>query len=337
MLYVLEGSVRKAANRIRVTAQLVEAETGKHVWAERYDRDLTDIFALQDEITEAVTIAIAPVIADAERQRAMRKPPGSLDAWAAYQRGLWHFGKFNADDNLAAQKFFQQAIDLDPNFAGGYCGLAWALRHAVQVQRHATLGVLGRDMAENLNAAEALARRAVALDGNDAEARARLGQILMARGVYHDALAEIERALTISPNLASAHGVLGAVLMWSGRPKEGRVALEHSTRLDPRQPNLALQLSQVAISYYLSGEYDAAVDAGRRAIRAYPDFPQTYRWHAAALGQLGWTAEAREALQNAITIAPALFEMHVHARPQFIRPEDHVHWLEGLRKAGWDG
>ncbi len=223
--YVLEGSVRRAANRIRVTAQLVEAETGKHVWADRYDRDLTDIFALQDEITEAVTIAIAPVIADAERQRAMRKPPGSLDAWAAYQRGLWHFGKFSADDNLAAQKFFQQAIDLDPNFAGGYSGLAWALRHEVQVQRHATLGVLGRDMAKNLTAAEALARRAVALDGNDAEARARLGQILMARGVYQDALAEIERALTISPNLASAHGVLGAVLMWSGRPKEGRVAL----------------------------------------------------------------------------------------------------------------
>jgi adenylate cyclase len=126
--YVLEGSVRRAADRIRVTAQLVEAETNNHIWAERYDRNLADIFALQDEITEAVTIAIAPVIADAERQRAMRKPPGSLDAWAAYQRGLWHFGKFSADDNLAAQKFFQQAIDLDPNFAGGYSGLAWARR-----------------------------------------------------------------------------------------------------------------------------------------------------------------------------------------------------------------
>jgi adenylate cyclase len=335
--YVLEGSVRKAGIRIRVTAQLVEAETGKHVWAERYDRDLADIFALQDEITEAVTIAIAPVIADAERQRAMRRPPSSLDAWAAYQRGLWHFGKFSADDNLAAQKFFQQAIDLDPNFAGGYSGLAWARRHAVQVQRHATLGVLGRDMAENLIAAEELARRAVALDGNDAEARTRLGQILMARGVYQDALDEIERALAISPNLASAHGVLGAVLMWSGRPKEGRVALEHSIRLDPRQPNLALQLSQVAISFYLCGEYDAAVEAGRRAIRAYPDFPQTYRWHAAALGQLGRTPEAAEALQKAITVAPALFEMHVHERAQFMRPEDHAHWLEGLHKAGWEG
>jgi adenylate cyclase len=124
--YVLEGSLRKSGNRIRITAQLVEAETGKHIWAERYDRDLADIFAVQDDITEAVTIAVAPAIDEAERQRAIRKLPGSLDAWAAYQRGLWHFSKFTADDNAVAQKFFQQAIDLDPTFAGGYWGLASA-------------------------------------------------------------------------------------------------------------------------------------------------------------------------------------------------------------------
>src|SRR5215475_12684625 len=121
---VLEGSVRKSGNRIRVTAQLVEAETGKHVWAERYDRDLADIFALQDEITEAVTIAIAPAIDDAEQQRAMRKPPGSLDAWAAYQRGLWQVSKFTVEDNSLAEQFFRHAIDLDPTFSGAYGGLA---------------------------------------------------------------------------------------------------------------------------------------------------------------------------------------------------------------------
>jgi adenylate cyclase len=104
--YVLEGGLRKAGNRIRVTAQLVEAETGKHVWAERYDRALADIFALQDEITEAVTIAIAPAIAQAEQRRAMRKPPESLDAWAAYQRGLWYSSKATGEDNALAQRFF---------------------------------------------------------------------------------------------------------------------------------------------------------------------------------------------------------------------------------------
>src|ERR1700726_649373 len=124
--YVLEGSVRKAGNRIRVTAQLIEAETGNHVWAERYDRDLADIFAVQDEIATAVTTAIAPAVADAEQRRAMRKTPESLDAWAAYQGRLWHLGKKVAADNALAQKFFQQAIALGPNFGGGYRGLAYS-------------------------------------------------------------------------------------------------------------------------------------------------------------------------------------------------------------------
>jgi len=129
--YALEGSVRKAGNRIRVTAQLVEAETGNHIWAERYDRDLADIFAVQDEITEAVTIAVAPAIGDAELRRAIRKPPESLDAWAAYQRGWWHFFKVTPEDNILAQQFFQQAIDIDATFAGGYRGLAAACTQTV--------------------------------------------------------------------------------------------------------------------------------------------------------------------------------------------------------------
>src|SRR5882672_461347 len=122
--YVLEGSLRKSGNRIRVTAQLVEAETGNHVWAERYDRDLADIFALQDEISEAVTTAIAPAIAQAERQRAMRRPPESLDAWAAYQRGLWHLSKVTVEDFTIALKLFETGTHLDPGFAGCYSGLA---------------------------------------------------------------------------------------------------------------------------------------------------------------------------------------------------------------------
>ena len=202
--YVLEGSVRKAGDRIRVAAQLVEAETGIHDWAERYDRDLTDIFALQDEITQAVTIAVAPAIAGAEQRRAMRRPPESLDAWAAYQRGLWHFSKGTMDDNALAQKFFQQAIDLDPSFAGSFTGLTYAHWRAA--------GVFGtQNLAEAEDLAEGLVRRAVALDANDAEARTCFGNQLMRRGDYAGALAEIERALAMSPNLADAHGALGSV------------------------------------------------------------------------------------------------------------------------------
>jgi hypothetical protein len=123
---------------------------------------------MQDEISDAVTIAVVPAIADAELRRAMRKPPGSLDARAAYQRGLWHFSKFTADDNTVAQKFFQQAIDLDRNFAGGYWGLTWAQIGEASIFRR-------RNVAETLRSVEALARRAVALDGSDAEARSSLG------------------------------------------------------------------------------------------------------------------------------------------------------------------
>src|SRR5271167_2534301 len=215
--YVLEGSLRKSSNRIRVTAQLVEAETGKHVWAERYDRDLADIFALQDEITEAVTIAIAPAIADAEQRRALRKPPGSLDAWAAYQRGLWHLSKFTSDDTALGEKFFRQAIDLDPTFSGGYGRLAAAQGRAVDFQT--------RDLPETLSLEEGLARQAVALDGADAEARSHLANALYRRGDYEGGLAEAERALAISPNLAVAHSVLGKTLLFSGRPEKGIAAL----------------------------------------------------------------------------------------------------------------
>jgi adenylate cyclase len=196
--YVLEGSLRKFGNRIRATAQLVEAETGKHVWAERYDHELADIFALQDEITEAVTIAVAPAIDRIEQQRAMRKPPGSLDAWAAYQRGQWHFNKVSAEDNALARKFFQQAVDLDPSFAGGYKGLCAVESNEPDYQ--------GRGLSEGLRSAEALARRAVALDGADAEARSLLSTALRGRGDYEGGLERVNRpsACAISKTVTPA-------------------------------------------------------------------------------------------------------------------------------------
>jgi adenylate cyclase len=194
--YVVEGSLRKSANRIRVTAQLVEAETGNHVWAERYDRELADFFSVQDEITEKVTIAVAPAIADAELHRAMRKPPGSLDAWAAYQRGLWHLDKATPDDNILAERLFQRAIELDGNLADGYCGLAVAqLRAIAYFQTRAPVDIQ--------SSAEPLARQAVALDGNNAVARAWLSYALYMRGDAEGAVAEADRALELSPNLGN--------------------------------------------------------------------------------------------------------------------------------------
>jgi len=326
--YVLEGSLRKSGNRIRVTAQCVEAETGKHVWAERYDRELADIFAVQDEITEAATIAIAPAIADAERQRAMRRPPANLDAWAAYQRGLWHLGQANKDDNVLSQQFFRQAIDLDPNFAGGYSGLSTA--YILAVTQFQT-----RPIAELQELAAPLARRAVALDNTDADARACLAVVLLTRGDFGAVQIEADRALAASPNLAHAHGVRGVGLMLAGEREEGIRSLLNCTRLDPLDPLVSLRLSQIALGHYFSRDYEAAVEVAKRIIQSYPDFPTSYRTLAAALAQVGRLDEAKDTLAKALALAPLSFDMYVRGRPPWIRGEDHAHMLEGLRKAGW--
>jgi adenylate cyclase len=322
--YVLEGSLRKAGNRIRVTAQLVEAETGKHVWAERYDRDLADIFAVQDEITEAVTIAVAPAIADAELHRALRKPPESLDAWAAYQRGLWHLGKATAHDYELAEKFFRQTIDLDRNFPDGYCGLATAAIRAAGTFRRGSL-------AEAQSSAERLAHFAIALDGNNAFAHSCLSFALFGCGDHRGAWAEADLAVVLSPNLAAGYFQRGTALIYSGRPQEGLSDLRKSLRLEPRGSNLATSLHHVAIGLYFSRAYDEAVDAAENAVRSFPEYPPSHRWLAAALGQLGSVEAAKKALGKAMAISPAPF---VRPRAPWYRPEDHAHFLEGLRKAG---
>jgi adenylate cyclase len=325
--YILEGSLRKAGNRIRVTAQLVEADTGSHVWAERYDRDLADIFAVQDEITEAVTIAVAPAIAEAERHRAMRKPPESLDAWAAYQRGTWHLGKATPEDTRLAHQFFQQAIDLDPSFAGGYIGLASAISAAATAFGTAVL-------AQTQSSEETLARRAIAIDPGNAEAYVCLSVALRNRADLEGALAEAERALALCPNAASAYGRKGQALVFSGHPRDGIAALEMALRLDPRSPTMWRELQYLTIGHYLCREYEAAAETARRVVRLYPDFPLPFRWLAAALGQLEREDEARQALEKATTVAPGGF---VSRRMPWMRLEDHAHMVEGLRKAGWTG
>jgi adenylate cyclase len=328
--YVLEGSVRKADRRIRVTAQLVETDAGAHLWADRYDANITDVFTVQDEITRAVTTAIAPAIADAERQRALRRPPGAHDAWNAFQRGLWHMSKATREDNRLAQQCFAKAIALDANFSGGHHALALA-----QMQESGLFATLG--VAEARVSITDLARRAVAIDEGDAEAHACLSWALNFNGDYEGALSEARRALLISPNLASAHRAMGTTLIFSGQPGAGRAALEVSIRLDPRDPLLAWHLNRMAIAHYLEGDYDGAIDAAQRVIRSYPEFPLIYRWLAAALGQASRTEEARQALDKAIAIGGGTFDMYVRRRVPWHRPEDYEHMLAGLRKAGWQG
>ena len=328
--YVLEGSVRRAGERVRVTAQLIDAATGDHVWAERYDRDLADVFAVQDEITGAVTHAIAPAIAQAERRRALRTPSENLDAWESYQRGLWHLAKGNKDDVMQAREFFRRATERDPMFAAAHAMLAHTHVHAIVFDDP-------NSMLRELATAEVHARRAIDLDADESSALAVLAWAAMCRASYAEALALIERALAANPNDVSAYLAKGRALIFSGQPDAGKEPLLTALRLSPRDPLIAGVLMQLSSSYYLNGQYAEAADMAYRTVRDHPEFPLTYRWLAAALGQLGRTEEAGEALRQALTISRASFGYHVHNRPPWYRSEDHEHMLEGLRKAGWQG
>jgi adenylate cyclase len=209
----VEGSVRRAAGRIRVNAQLIDAETGSHIWAERYDRVLEDVFAVQDEITEALTTAINPAIAEAELRRALRKAPESLGAWEAYQRGLWHASKATATDIERALDFFSISTKLDTTFASPHAMLAyfygWGFAHS---------GI--RPMREITKVAGEHARRAVQLDANDPTALAALSWLSMCDGDIDGALERVGGAILAAPSDAVAWIAKARVLQFSGRAKE---------------------------------------------------------------------------------------------------------------------
>jgi len=206
-------------------------------------------------------------------------------------------------------------------FAGGYIGLSAVLSRSK--------GTQARE--------EALAREAVARDGGNAEARARLALALLARGDHEGARGEAAQALTLCPNLAAAHGALGVILAYSGEPHAGLTALQACLRLDPRGPSLVNRLNQVALAHYFCADYAAAAEMAERAIRAFPDFPSPHRWLAAALGKLGRRDQARAALNAAQRLSPAEFEFQVLNRPPWFRPQEHEHMRAGLRAAGWTG
>jgi adenylate cyclase len=328
--YVLEGSVRRGGQRVRVTAQLIDAETGNHVWAERYDRNLTDVFAVQDEITLAVTRAIGPAVADAEQRRALRKPSESLGAWEAYQRGLWHLSQMRPEDATHARSYFNRALELDPTLAAAHTGLS-----RLYITESGLFA--RRPLEESLQLAAKEARKAVEIDPTDAEALADHAFTIGMAGDFDRGFEFVERAHSISPNCVRAYRVKGWLLVNSGKPTEGREAFLFAIRIDPRSSLDVTVRSHIVDTYYKERDYEHAVVAARRLVADRPDHPWTYRWLAAALGQLGRSDEARAALDKAIAIAPDVFRFFVERRLPWTRQVDYDHMLEGLRKAGWQG
>ncbi len=330
--YVLEGSVRKAGDRVRVTAQLIDALSGGHLWAERFDRDLADIFSVQDEITVRVSGAILPAVERSERERAARKPPHSLDAWESYHRGMWHFANVEAAENEKARSFFQRAIELDPRFAPAEAALALTYLNEI---------TLFRPLLREVNIPRALdhAGSAIKIDAMDATAHAVFARGLWMSGRHAESLAEADLAVSLDPNSAAAHGARGGARLWGGRPREALEPLQTAMRLSPFDPLVPLWLHFTARAHYWAQDYVSSVAAARQLRHSFPNFRQPYNTLIAALGQTGQINEAHEVMAEGLERFGEGFRRYMSLpldELRELRPEDREHLIEGFRKAGVD-
>jgi len=325
--YLVEGSVRKIGKHIRVTAQLIETEGGRHVWAERYDRDVQDMFAMQDEITAAIAARIEPEIGTAERVRSERKPPHVLHAWDFFRLGTRHFYKSTIEDNREAQRLFRRAIELDGGLAQAYAFLGYAL----------VLSMVYFDIEpsdERLNEAVTVARKGVELDEQDALVRFMYGRALLAQKAYGDALAELESAVELNPNLAVVYCGLGDSLAYEGRFSEAIPYFEKAINLSPYDPQRWAFYSYRALAHLLARQFELAAEWAQKATR----IPNSHYWpfahRVAALGHLQ-RPEAQAALVELLQLQPD-FSCRL-ARKRLFYIKDPVHldiYVEGLRKAG---
>jgi len=326
--YVLEGSVRKAADRVRISAQLIEGTTGKHLWAERYDRDLEDVFAVQDEITQTVVGTIEPELAKAERERAKAKKPENVDSWDLYQRGMYLVQKRTKENLDEAQPLFERAIESNPNFGAAFSGLA--LIYIFLVARSWT-----DYPEEHREKALLAARRAVELDEEDALAHAVLGIVHVGRLEPDVAILELRAAIDLNPSSAFAHLWLGtSLLMGFGKAEEAIIHFDLALRLSPHDPDLGRTIGRTARAHLLLGNYEQAVDYAQKALR-YP--VASYRTNAilvSALAQLGRDEEVKRARAELLKRRPDFTCSLLKESVTWSSHELTVRAIEGLRKAG---
>jgi len=324
--YVLLGSVRRAGDCVRVGAQLTEGATGNNIWARSYDRALSDIFAVQDEITHTIVGAIEPELSRVERDRATVQTR-DFDAWSIFQRGMSRLYRYTREDLAEARKLLRQAIAVDPSLGPAYSGIAEAYYYE-------TVYGFAESAQANRDKAIEPARQAVALDREDAAAHCTLGRILYLRREYAAAISELRTALEINPSLALAHYGLGAAYVFSGRPAEAFDHLNAAIRFSPYDPNMGSFLVRIAEAKYLTGDDEGAVSFALKAINQ-PHFQWSrYSILIAALGQLGHIDEAQRYLQEITRVRPDFSIAFVHAMHPFSADMGIDRYFEGLRKAG---
>jgi len=327
--YVLEGSVRKAANRVRITGQLVDTATGAHLWADRFDGGLDDIFDLQDQVTESVVGAIAPAVEKAEIERAKRKPTESLDAYALYLRGLARFYQYGSRQaNDEALRLFNSAIELDPDFAAAYGRAAVCY---VWAKSEGWISVTAKEIAEVTR----LAQRAVELGKDDAVALAAAGWALVYVVRDLGAAGLIDRALVLNSNLAEAWFYGGWVKTFLGEPEAGIERFARAMRLSPLDPRVPAMRSGTAFAHFLLGRYDEAASWAAMALQDRPDYLHGLRIQAASNAMAGRLDEAHQAVARLRQLNPALRVSDLKdVLSHYLRAEDLSRYEEGLRQAG---
>ncbi|TGT65365.1 MULTISPECIES: adenylate/guanylate cyclase domain-containing protein [unclassified Mesorhizobium] len=324
--YVLEGSVRKAGERLRVTGQLIDAASGNHIWAERYDRPASDIFAVQDEITHSVVAAIEPQIYAAERLRLQSKAPESLDAWGCVVRAMPYIWTWVIQDEDTGISLLKRAIELDPHYARARSLLAWAF---------ATRVISGNlEFEPGISSALALAQGAIDLDPDDAWAHFAAGYISAFSRRFGPAVEELNEALQRNPNFAFVHIILGVAYGYAGLAEDGLRQLEIARRLSPLDQTQAANLSVEGLCHLVAGHYPEAVRAERRAVQIRPNFGTAWRTLTAAAGLAGDLEIARQGLVECKRLQPNLSIDWVEKYHPLIRAEDRATYIEGLRRAG---
>jgi tetratricopeptide (TPR) repeat protein len=326
--YIVTGSVRKAGSRIRITVQLVDAVTEYGLWSERFDRDMADIFELQDEISALVAARIEAELGLQEQRKALKRPRKNLGAWDLYQLGSAEFYKFTQESNRKAQELLRQSIAADSEFAGAHSRLAYAI----------VLGMVYFDAEPErgpLNEALSLARRAIELDDQDANSYFTIGRVHLARCEYDLAIEALQHAVQLNASLAVSYCGLGDSLAYEGRIDDAVEQFEKAITLSPHDPFRWAFYSYRALAHLFGGDFEQAATWARNAIRV----PNAHYWAkahlVAALGHLGNEGQAALAIQDLLAVKPDFSLDFARKHLFYLKRADQLDiYLEGLRKAG---
>ncbi len=323
--YVLEGSVRKMGNRVRITAQLVDATTGGHLWAERYDRDLEDIFVLQDEVTQQVVSLLAVKVTEDEAiiQSCKCKQPCNIEAYDAYLRGLQYLSRFTKEANTQAQEMFEKSIDLASHFV---------LAHSRLGETHLNEWIFGwTQNPQSLEKAFELVKMTIALDDSLSEPYNLLGHVHLWKGQHERAIAELQKATSLDPNNADGFAGLGSILNWAGRPEEALGVVKKAMHLNPTYP--VYYLWSLGHAYFLMERYEAAVEAFKKAVNLNPNFQPAHFFLAACYSSLDRQTDAAAAAE-VIKINPKFNLEHYAKTLPYKNKADKERYIAALRKAG---